>query len=359
MKGFYIVLGIMLALSFAMFTPMIDESSATADIEISDVCFDEEQCTLSFTGTSVYELVNVRVLSDRYTSPITACIVESNVFSDSIYLGDLESGIYHLEVSHGTIRVTNDFFVGSQEIEILDASYDMQTGMFHISGTSLSPLVNVRVYSGSYTSDIDACVVENGTFEDRIYLGLLNTGRYLVEVTDYSGRVLKYLDVEEGQGGDPYANLSTYSDDGKTLIEYHGTVSRYTLPTFIECIADNAFDNASIETFVLTKDVVWEIELEQNKFPFQNASLKNIIIEDGVTEIPDYIFAHTIIEHLVIPSSVERIGIKAFYFCNNLKDVTFEDDSRITNVDQYAFSCNPSLSLVTFNGSREGYTCYL
>lgn len=356
-KKYYIIAAIMVTLSLATPVFLVDSASATADIEITSVHYDEDQSILSFTGTSVYELVNVRVFSSNYSSPITACTVEGSAYSDCLYLGLIESGVYHIEVSYGSIVATEEFVTGSSEIVILDVSYDIQSGMFHISGTTGSPLVNVRIFSESYNSDIDACLVDNGAFEDTIYLGTLDIGRYYVEVSDYSGKVLKYLYVEEEQGEDPYAKDSTYSEDGKTLIEYHGTVSRYVLPTFIEYVADNAFDEANIDTFVLTRDVVWIINLEQNKFPFQTVSLKNIVIEDGVREIPNYLFAHTEIEHLIIPSSVERVGVKSFYLCNNLKDVTFEQNSSIMTVDQYAFSCNPSLNLVSFNSSREGYVC--
>ena len=358
MKKFCIIAVMLLSLSFVGCISL-DTSSATSDIEITNVDYDEDQYLLSFTGTSVFGIVNVRVLSSEYCSPITACTVDGSVYSDCLYLGDIESGTYRLEVSHGLTVVIEEFIVGSPETTILDASYDNQTGMFHISGTTSSSLVNLRIYSDDYSSVIDACIVENGIFEDCIYLGPLESGRYIVEVRDSIGRASKYLDVEEDQGEDPYAKDSTYSDDGKTLIEYHGTTTRYVLPTFIEHVADNAFDQASIGTFVLTKDVIWDIELDQNKFPFQNVSLKNVIIEDGVKLIPDYLFAHTEIEHLSIPSSVERIGVKAFYLCSDLEDVTFEDNSCMTTVDQYAFSCNPSLNLVTFNSSKEGYMCYL
>lgn len=356
-RRYYIIAAILVTLSFATPVFLIDSASATADIEITSVYYDEDQSIVSFTGTTVYELVNVRVYSSNYSSPVTACTVEGSVYSDCIYLGLIESGVYHIEVSYGSIVATEDFVTGSSEIIILDASYDIQSGMFHISGTTSSPLVDVRIFSESYNSHIDACLVDNGAFEDTIYLGTLDIGRYYVEVSDYSGKVLKYLYVEEEQGEDPYAKDSLYSEDGKTLIKYHGTASCYVLPTFIEYVADNAFNEANIDTFVLTKDVVWIINLEQNKFPFQTVSLKNIVIEDGVQEIPNYLFAHTEIEHLIIPSSVERVGVKSFYLCNNLKDVTFEQNSRITTIDQYAFSCNPLLNLVTFNSSREGYVC--
>lgn len=354
----YLLIAIMLLLlAFVVPASVVDSTSATADIEITSLSFDEDQNILSFTGTTEHDIVNVRAFSSGYSSPITACTVEGSVYSDSLYLGLIESGVYHIEVSYGSVAVTDEFVVGSQEITILNSSYEITSGMFHIIGTANSSLVDVRIFSEDYNSVIDACLVENGVFEDSIYLGTLDIGRYYVEVADYSGKVLKYLNVAADQGEDPYANDSTYSDDGKTLIEYHGAVSRYVLPTFIEYVADNAFDEANIETFVLTKDVVWTINLEQNKFPFQTVSLKNIIIEDNVREIPNYLFAHTEVEHLVIPGSVERIGVKSFYLCNNLKDVTFEQNSRITTMDQYAFSCNSKLNLVSFSSSREGYAC--
>ena len=50
-------------------------------------------------------------------------------------------------------------------------------------------------------------------------------------------------------------------------------------------------------------------------------SLKNIILPDGLTSIPNSAFAQSGLESVVIPSSVMTIGNRAFQ-CSNLNDIS-------------------------------------
>ena len=56
--------------------------------------------------------------------------------------------------------------------------------------------------------------------------------------------------------------------------------------------------------------------------PFSGCTnLKNIELEEGMTEIPYYLCAKTPIEEITIPSTAKKIGISAFSGCVNLKKV--------------------------------------
>lgn len=52
-------------------------------------------------------------------------------------------------------------------------------------------------------------------------------------------------------------------------------------------------------------------------------NIKKVILPDGMTEIPDYMFDGSLVEEIVVPASVTSIGTNAFANTPNLKTVTF------------------------------------
>ncbi len=89
--------------------------------------------------------------------------------------------------------------------------------------------------------------------------------------------------------------------------------------------------------------------------------MTSINICEGVTTIPDYMFAKTSISSITIPSTVETIGVKSFYACSDLVSVTVADENRLTLIDSYAF-CGGGMQerkikTVTFGSSYDGYAC--
>ena len=325
-----------------------------SQITLDNVTYNADTGVLSFGGKSGTALVNVRVYSEQYHSPVTACVINNGCYSDSLYLGPLTSGLYTVEVSYNLLTVSKQFTVGGNHIIIESVSFS--DGLLSYSGKSTSDLVNVVIYGHNYMSDVNASVVKNGSFSDIFYLGSLDAGTYTVRITgiDCSAETQFVIDTS-----DPYAAYSTYSQDGKTLIEYRGSAAEYVLPSFIEIIAEGAFDKATIDRFVLTKDVVWNIKIRNDTFPLQLAGVKEVVIQEGVTQIPDYLFACTKINSLILPASVESVGSKAFYNCTNLETVTVANDNHLELLDAYAFGTNPSLSEVNFGSSSRGYSCTL
>lgn len=81
------------------------------------------------------------------------------------------------------------------------------------------------------------------------------------------------------------------------------------------------------------------------KAPAQATS--NVIIPEGITSIEDYAFYSSEIESIVIPEGVTYIGPRAFMLCKNLQEVTFP--STLMAIDEFAFyNCN-ALTKVNFN----------
>lgn len=75
-------------------------------------------------------------------------------------------------------------------------------------------------------------------------------------------------------------------------------------------------------------------------------NLKNVIIENGVTNIGNYTFAHcSNLSSIVIPNSVTSIGHDAFYYCSNLSSITIPDG--VTSIGGGAFGyCSKLTSIV-------------
>ena len=75
-------------------------------------------------------------------------------------------------------------------------------------------------------------------------------------------------------------------------------------------------------------------------------------IPDGVKIIGEESFAGIEkLEKIIIPSSVETIGIGAFMNCKSLKNVVFETNSKLLNIKNNAFSGCHSLSKITIPAS--------
>lgn len=80
--------------------------------------------------------------------------------------------------------------------------------------------------------------------------------------------------------------------------------------------------------------------------------IDTLIIGNGVKRIPDYAFCEIDIKELVIPSSVEYIGRKAFFGCHQLQSLIIPNS--VTYLGKEAFqNCSALTSLVVGNGVPE------
>lgn len=80
-----------------------------------------------------------------------------------------------------------------------------------------------------------------------------------------------------------------------------------------------------------------------------------LIIEEGVTSIPDKLFRdHSTLEKVAIADTVETIGYQAFSFCSKLSDLTI--GKGVSELGDSAFSYCESLKSVTIPGSVQTIT---
>lgn len=75
---------------------------------------------------------------------------------------------------------------------------------------------------------------------------------------------------------------------------------------------------------------------------YQDDSLREYEIGEGITEIGDFAFARTGLSSVSIPEGVEKIGYGAFYHCDSLESVIIPDS--VTEIAANAFAQTPWLA---------------
>ena len=241
---------------------------------------------------------------------------------------------------------------------------------------------------------------------------------------------LKAINVAEGNNNFKSVDGVLLTKDGKTLLCYPtGKVGApYEMPDTVEEIANDAF-KADASTYdssvvngngehklteiVLSKNlkkigerafeqcgltsVTITSDLEVGKYAFAGCKdLKTVVVEEGVTAIPDYTFmnmqgiesltlpstlktigayafdrygaesielpegletigedafANSNLTSIKIPSTVNTIGPRAFYSCNDLASVEFAEGTKIESIGEFAFNWCNGLKTVTLPDS--------
>ncbi len=133
----------------------------------------------------------------------------------------------------------------------------------------------------------------------------------------------------------------TYEINGEsvTITGYTGSEGNVTIPSEIEgkpvtAIGERAFSQNKTLTSVAIPDSVTGI----GDYAFYMTwSLTSIEIPDGVTGIGKSAFYESGLENINIPAGVTTIGMGAFENCFNLSGVTFEKDSKLTEIESGTF----------------------
>ena len=111
--------------------------------------------------------------------------------------------------------------------------------------------------------------------------------------------------------------------------------------------------------------------------PIEELQIEEITVEDGITQIGDYLFANcTDVKKVNLGKGVTKIGNYAFYDCDGLTGIAIPDSvteikrsafdqcdnlasitlgSGVTSIGPYAFYTCPSLEKLYYNGTREQY----
>ena len=164
------------------------------------------------------------------------------------------------------------------------------------------------------------------------------------EVTDPANTDYHMNTFVEIKAGETPIDSFTYEINGEsvTITGYTGSEGNVTIPSEIEgkpvtAIGERAFS--------------------------QNKTLTSVAIPDSVTSIGVKAFYKSGLENINIPAGVTTIGISAFEECFNLSGVTFEKDSKLTEIKSGTFSgCGKLTSIeipagVTSIGIMAFYFC--
>lgn len=146
--------------------------------------------------------------------------------------------------------------------------------------------------------------------------GLISMGKNIFEE---SGDI-ESISVDEDNEQYKSIDGSLYTKDGKVLIKYAGSKSKFVVPNGVTVIGSHAFAYCN--------------------------SLESVIISRGVLEIGESAFSDCSgLESVTFNDDLKSIEYRAFYNCYNLKNVTIPEC--VSSIGEYAFcSCEALESIV-------------
>lgn len=137
---------------------------------------------------------------------------------------------------------------------------------------------------------------------------------------------------------------------GRRAFYYCSSLTSITIPSSVTSIGDYAFDGCSSLESVYITDLVAYLNCEYedrasnpmryaSKLYLNGEKVKDVVIPDGVTKIPDYAFnGCTSFASVTIPEGVTSIGSSAFEDCKRLSKVNIENG--LQTIEESAFcSC--------------------
>jgi hypothetical protein len=181
-----------------------------------------------------------------------------------------------------------------------------------------------------------------------------------------------YLEITKQQFIETYAKGKEFIDTdiekaytlirrGNKYLRISGTATRKQIAVLFLTEPSDAVDTSSNEgIFLDLSDVVgWATDHESSGKLNVSEYIDTIVLSDEFTEIPNYFLSGEVkniylpngttkigknafeycgnLAGIVIPSSVTEIGNGAFAYCYQLSFVYFSKDSKLTNIDAYAF----------------------
>ena len=331
-------------------------------LTVTDVVYDSTTGTVHYNGKTDRNLVNVQIVGEGFTSPVNAELAVGGEFAGRIYVGSLTDGEYKIQASTD-FKVEKEFSVSNtnvNHIEISSIVIDYGTWSLCYSGVADFDSVDICI-DGEKKATI---AVNGGLFSGVESVDSFEPGTHVFKASN--GQIESESDfiIVTSQQSFVDNDGNVLSGYGQILLEFSGNVEEYNLPNTVQYVANGAFDKAKISRMIYDHDVEWDIAIVDNTYPLQNCGISELVISEGVTSIPDYLFARLSINDLEIPSTVEYIGSKSFYDCEQLETIRFADNNRLTSIGPYAFggaikgmNLSSSISEVYFGYSADGYKC--
>ena len=157
-----------------------------------------------------------------------------------------------------------------------------------------------------------------------------------------------------GTKNDPvnWDEASTNPDDYSLENVYKDESGTYTADRLV--FLRGNYDTKKIEirqgTRIICDHALWEHPLYGDDF-WIKAIVEELIIPNSVTRIGQFAFDRcSSLKSIVIPDSVTQIGDRAFYVCSSLKSIVIPES--VTQIGQYAFSeCSSLQSIEVSKGN--------
>lgn len=111
-------------------------------------------------------------------------------------------------------------------------------------------------------------------------------------------------------------NILFTKDKSKLVLYLNKDNTNYTVPDEVKIIGNRAFS-----------------------IPYEKCPLTDIKLSENVQEIGSDAFEGCKMESIFVPANVKTLGLGAFSGCPNLKNVSFAEDSKLTNISFLTF-CN-------------------
>ena len=148
------------------------------------------------------------------------------------------------------------------------------------------------------------------------------------------------------------ANLpSSLIEIGEDIFKFCDNLEYLEIFVDSDVIGENTLNNSDIVGIINIRDIA-EWFAMQDKIPkcgdlyFNGSLLTQVVIPEGVTQIPSYVFeSNDNIISVSIPASVESIGDYAFNMCTNLASVEFAEGSELISIGVRAFRYTSLMSL--------------
>ncbi len=266
------------------------------------------------------------------------------------------SGIENLDNIPSTINTYGDYcFAGikAKEITISFANDDLVLGFGMFSDCNCLEEITLPFIGRTFDD------------EEYTWIGyIFGAGNYMAN-DSYVPSTLNIVNISEN-----IARIGTGAF-------YHcSNLSTINLPEWVELIGISAFDGTPANSY--------SINVTLNQYAIENgqyswlSGLNKVIVEEGVTELPNLCFQNSSLNSIELPNTLEKLGESCFDACNNLKTIQLPkkiseipykcfinsgligidlSNTNVETIDDFAFQyCN--IRSITFNDSIKSLGTY-
>ncbi|MBE7085526.1 MAG: hypothetical protein E7366_00015 [Clostridiales bacterium] len=174
-------------------------------------------------------------------------------------------------------------------------------------------------------------------------------------VTQYTASHEK-VDVEGRLVFPDTYNGKTVTKIIQDLVKDQSRLTSVRFPQHLTVIGEGTFSLSGIKSVIIPEGVT---TIEMEAFCIIE-TLKNVVFPTTLVVIEEYAFGSCAMENILIPNNVKTIGRIAFAGCDNLKSVTFEEESKLKELGERAFSSCSNLEEITMPDSLQtiGYRAF-